>query len=89
MIAGVIIVAILTAIDMTLNITSIEREWGEFRMKVYFTETGYIDSLEERLERKDTAIKTLVALIQEIVDRYKIPFEKDLPSIYLSALKRE
>lgn len=50
---------------------------------------GYVANLEERLERKDTAIKTLVALIQEIVDRYEIPFEEDLPSIYLSALKRE
>ena len=85
MIVGVIVVAILTVINMTLNITSIECEWGELRMKV----CGYVDNLEERLERKDTAIKTLVALIQEIVDRYEIPFEKDLSSIYLSALKRE
>ena len=48
---------------------------------------GYVDNLEERLERKDTAIRMLVALIQEIVDRYEISFEKDLPSIYLSAFE--
>lgn len=87
MIVGVIIVAILTVINMALNITSVECEWGEFRMKLYFTETGYIDNLEKRLEMKDTAIRTLVAIIQEIVDRYKIPLEKDLPSIYLSAFE--
>lgn len=57
-------------------------------MKVYFTATEYIELFEERLERKDTAIRMLVALIQEIVDRYKISLEKDLPSIYLSAFEK-
>ena len=38
MIAGVIVVAILTAIDMTLNITSIECEWENFLKK--FSKTG-------------------------------------------------
>lgn len=56
-------------------------------MKVYFTATEYIELFEERLERKDTAIRMLTALIEEIVDRYKIPLEKDLPSIYLSAFE--
>lgn len=59
-------------------------------MKVYFTAAEYIDSLEERLERKDTTIKMLVTLIEGIVERYKIPLDKDLfTSIFLSDLREQ
>lgn len=58
-------------------------------MKVYFTATEYIDSLEKRLERKDTTLKILIALIDGLVKKYKIPLDGEhFAAVFLSALER-